>query len=220
MIYDVIIGETLPTKYSYNYLKGTFFNRIEMEDVQSNDFGKLVEIIADMLKQYTNTVAEPVDEILSVISELNILKTRLDSGEENADSVDEKVRELLSTLAYFGVDLYIIRRPDLTSVDFEEGKTRAYMIDKHDGYFPSVNRIVNGKSIIFDNVIDASISTVVMKFLEAMDFTDVAEESVVKNFRNQFEGLEMAHMGWSLNTDPLIEFLDDYGYKFIVAITA
>lgn len=213
MIYDIIVGETLPTKYDYNYLKGTYVNRIEMDEITS--YQDLAKVISMSLKEYANRTTEPIDTVMNVISELDMAKT---SQMEDSE-MDEKIRELLSALAYVGLDMYIIRRPDMDSANIEDTSARAYMIDKQDKFFPTINRVVNGQSIMFDEKINANISTVVMQFLNDLRFNDIVEDTVnLNSYREKFESLEESNMGWSLNTDRLIEFLSDYGYKFVVVV--
>lgn len=216
MIYDVVIGQILPTKNDYNYIKGDYVVRTEQEEI--TDYKNLVSLIAISLKDFTTKTTENIDEALNVLSEFTILKKRLEDGEENIN-VDETIRELLSTLAFVGIDMYIIRRPDLSPADELDSRTRAYMIDKNDKFFPTINRVVTGHSIAFNESRDANISTVIMNFLEDIRFNDIVEESLnLNNLKEQFEDLQERGMGWSLNTDDIIKFLSDYGYKFIVVV--
>lgn len=216
MIYDVVIGQILPTKNDYNYIKGDYVVRTEQEEI--TDYKDLVSLITISLKDFTTKTTENIDEALNVLSEFTILKKRLEDGEENIN-VDETIRELLSTLAFVGIDMYIIRRPDLSPADELDSRTRAYMIDKNDKFFPTINRVVTGHSIAFNESRDANISTVIMNFLEDIRFNDIVEESLnLNNLKEQFEDLQERGMGWSLNTDDIIKFLSDYGYKFIVVV--
>ena len=216
MIYDVVIGQILPTKNDYNYIKGDYVVRTEQEEI--TDYKNLVSLIAISLKDFTTKTTENIDEALNVLSEFTILKKRLEDGEENIN-IDETIRELLSTLAFVGIDMYIIRRPDLSPADELDSRTRAYMIDKNDKFFPTINRVVTGHSIVFNESRDANISTVIMNFLEDIRFNDIVEESLNLNgLKEQFEDLQERGMGWSLNTDDIIKFLSDYGYKFIVVV--
>jgi len=215
MIYDVILGETLPTKYNYNYVKPIVFNRIEKDEI--TDYKGLLDVFCDTLTDSLASAMQISNVAENISIEFNSLKARIDSGEEIAD-IDSKIRELLSALAYIGLDVYLIRREDLDSPIVDDvDSTRAYMIDKHDSYFPKLNRVVNGKSLVFDASKEAAISTVVMQFLKDFEFEDIVEDAVkLEQYREQYEKLETQHMGWALDTDQLISFLDDYGYKFVV----
>lgn len=217
MIYDIILGKTLPTKYNYNYIDPILFDRIDREEI--TDYLGLVEVISNALTGSLANAMQISDTIENVSIELNNLKDLLEKG-ETVEDVDTKVRELLSTLAYIGIDIYLIRRSDLSTAQMDNSTaTRAYMIDKHDTYFPKLNRVVNGKSLVFDDQKEAAISTVVMQFLKDFAFEDVVEDALnLERYRSMYEKMEEAHMGWSLDTDQLIRFFDEYGYKFVVVL--
>lgn len=217
MIYDIVIGKTLPTKYNYNYIQNIYTNRINQEN-DITTYSELVDIISFSLKEAFSKLDAIVDVLDNVITEFGLLKARMAEDESLADV---RIRELLSALAFSGIEFYLIRRPDLTSEELDDSSTRAYMLDKQDSFFPSLNRVMNGYSLVFDDKKDANISTVVMNFLSDIKFNDAVEDAIeLNNYREKYAVLEDSHMGWALNTDPLIEFLDDYGYKFIVVVSA
>lgn len=217
MIYDVIIGKTLPTKYDYNYIRGDYVNRLELNEI--TEYSDLVDLLTTSLKEFTNQSSEPADEILNIIAEFAILQDDLKNGTTAAEGVDETIRQLLSTLAFIGIDVYVIRRPDLDSDELNDDNSRAYMIDKHDNYFPSINRVVTGRAAVFNETINANIATVIMEFLNDLRFKDIVEDTIeLENYRESFEALNKANMGWTLPVDELISFLTDYGYKFVVVV--
>jgi len=216
MIFDIIIGKTLPTKYNYNYLQTVYANRIN-DEIDDGDLAKLVEVIYNSLN---NAFTEPpintaVEEIINEFGEMDAKYRK--SVEVNMGEI--RIRELLSALSFNGYEFYLIKRNDLTSLTEIDSRTRAYMVDKNDSYFPSINRVVNGTSIVFDDTAEASISTVVMQFMKDLRFNDIVENQLdLDSLRDKYEALEEAHMGFALNIDNLIEFLDDYGYEFVVAV--
>lgn len=213
MIYDIIIGETL-LRWDYNYVNSSYMNRVETDDI--TDSVSLLNLMITGLKEYSTRTPESIDSVLNTISEFNILKERISKDELSDDDINHQIRELMSALAINGVDMYVIRRPDLNDVTMEDDKVRAYMIDKQDGYFPAFNRVVNGISLVMDNPKDATIANVVMQFVSKMGFNDLVEDSIIKPFRDKFDKLAEVNMSYKLEVTSLVQFLGDYGYKFIV----
>jgi len=210
VIIDVVMGEYL----NDCYIDTKYINRIEMDDI--TDYGTLVGLITSSLQEAFKQVPEVPEPISTIISEFSQLNAKLESGGTD-DIVDEKIRELLSALALNNYEFYIIRRPDLDTTDINVDEVRAYMIDKQDSYFPALNRVVNGTSLTFTNDYDASLPTVIVQFLNEVKFMDSVEDMLQLHvFKEKYEKLEEAHMGYTLRTASIQRFLEDYGYKFIV----
>lgn len=210
MIIDVVLGEYL----NDCYINSKYINRIDMEDI--TDYKTLVGLITSSLQEVFKQVPDVSEPVSTIISEFSQLNAKLEKGEVD-DIVDEKIRELLSALAYNNYEFYVIRRPDLDTDEINPNETRAYMIDKQDSYFPALNRVVNGTSLTFKNSENADIATVIIQFLNEVKFMDSIEDMLNLNvFKEKYEKLEEAHMGWTLRVASIQRFLEDYGYKFIV----
>ncbi len=210
-VYDFMVGKSLNGTV---YQRATYLNRFAMEDSDLASIKQVTKLIHDQLViAWANIDKSLGYQIDILMKDLGVLVT---SGDINSEA---KLRESLSCFSALGYEINLIRRPDLTTTEVIPG-TRAYMIDKNDNLFPTLNRVTNGQGLTFEESTEASLPAVVMTFVNSvMSFNPTTEEVIsLRHMKESYNALEKAHAGWQYDIKPLQDFLSDYGYKFIVCL--
>lgn len=209
-IYDFIMGEAV----SDNYIINKYTRRFELEDDGLSSLYQVAKVIYDELVKAWEDIQVLPYNIDTIMASFKMLVNSLKEGEENGYA---KLREILSVLKYIGYEVYLIQRVDLFTTDYSP-VTRAYLIDRNDNLFPTLNRVAAGYGMKFDVKAEASLPNVIMSFMnDVISFDEVTLDLIsFKNTKEKFEALNKLNAGWQFDISKLQKFLLDYGYKFIV----
>jgi hypothetical protein len=198
-----------------------------------NDALSTLNSVVDLFNTKLGEAFSKVNEVPSVVDtelkELAILnKSISNSGmqitEITSDKGQEyfrKFREILSILAYSGYEVFLIKRVDLNNPILDNtSAARAYLMDKNDVFFPTLNRLSLGYSIVFDVPQDANIPNVVMTFINTtLKFDSTTEDALeLTAAKERFNALQSTNSGYLFNVEKILRFLNDYGYSIVVFI--
>jgi hypothetical protein len=216
-VIDFVLGRHL----SENFIKTVYIRRFEIEDDGLDSLYKVTNLIYTELNQAWSSVARLPYDIDTIMRTLGQLVTSLSHGNVTDTASYKRLREILSLFAVKDYEIYLIKRLDLQVSNYTPG-TKAYLIDKNDDLYPTLNRVSNGFGINFPVATDACLSNVVFSFIQSiLTLDEVTKELIqLKALTEQFQALKSVGASNQMPMDNLMKFFTDLGYKFIVAIDA
>lgn len=214
-IIDFILGK----KLANNYIRTIYIRRFELPDEGLDSLLKICTIIHNELTAAWKNVNGLPYNIDTVMRALGDLINKLQGGVVVDQGLYKNLREILSLFSSMNYEIHLIKRVDLQTADYKPG-AKAYLIDMNDVLYPALNRVSNGYGINFPIVQDASLPNVVMQFIKTTINLDETTKQLIGllAMSEQYEALAKVNAGWQFNIDPLLSFLNDYGYKFIVCL--
>jgi len=208
--YEFIIGKRLSDFYMQQIYSRKWTQESEITTLKS-----LIEVINKELKEgLKNATSIPI-EVTPILSEFASL---IDKAETDTEIVTAKIRELLSLLSYYDIEVYFISREDLQIVsktdEDDSGTVRAYLIDNYDKVFPRLSRIGGGYCKIFDVPEDMSIPDMIFGFIgKIVRFEQLTSDLLkVNDLMDKYDALKRVGAAYSLNLKDLQRFLQDYGF--------
>lgn len=215
MIVDFVMGKHAAP----NYMQTIYIRRMEMGDDGLDSLYKVANLIYTELNEaWKNVQALPYD-IDTMMRTLSQLISSLEKGQVTDSGSYRRLREILSLFAVKNYEIYVIKRLDLQTAAYSPG-TKAYLIDKNDDLYPTLNRVCAGYGINFPDDGTATLPTVVFTFLKSiLNLDEVTKELItLKALTEQYEALNKVQASYQMPIDNLMRFLSDYGYHFEICI--
>ena len=215
MIVDFVMGKHM----AQSYLQTIYIRRMDLPDDGLDSLYKVANIIYSELQEaWKNVQALPYD-IDTMMRTLGQLVNSLSKGQVTDTGSYRRLREILSLFAVKNYEIYLIKRLDLQTADYQPG-TKAYLIDKNDELYPTLNRVCSGYGINFPEDGTACLPTVIFAFLRSiLTLDEVTKELItLKALTEQYEALNKVHAAWQMPIDNLTRFLFDYGYHFQICV--
>lgn len=214
-VIDFILG----TKLANNYIRTIYIRRFELPDEGLDSLFKVTQLIHNELSTAWKNVSRLPYNIDTIMRALGDLVNKLQNGAVSDINCYKELREILSLFASFNYEVHVIKRVDLQNTEYKPG-AKAYLIDQNDILYPILNRISNGYGINFPIMQDASLPNVVMSFIRSTIHLDETTKELInlRALTEQYDALAQANAGWQFNIDPILNFLSDYGYKFIICL--
>jgi len=211
MTYEFIIGKRLSDFYMQQIYSKKW--------TQEGTVGSLKELstifdreLREGLKNASNIPVE-INPILTDIA------TLAKSEALDTDAASAKIREVLSLLSFYDIEVYFIHRADLGIVsksdEEDAGTVRAYLVDNYDKLFPSLGRVGTGYCKVFDVPEDMSIPDMVFAFIgKIVRFNDTTTDLLkINDYMDKYDALKRVGASYTLNLKDLIRFLQDYGFS-------
>lgn len=138
----------------------------------------------------------------------------------STDSIAIKIRETLSLLSYYNVEVYLLERPDLQSTEPPINITRAYLLDDYDRVFPSLNRVGTGYCMNFPAAENMSLPDMIFSMIgRTVRFSKSTTDILKLNqLQDKYDKLVGVGSAWTLNVSDILRFLNDYGFTIIGVI--
>lgn len=216
-VVDFVLGRHL----AENYMKTIYIRRFEIEDDGLDSLYKVTNLIFTELNNAWKSVQRLPYDIDTIMRSLGQLVTSLSHGNVTDTASYKRLREILSLFALKDYEIYLIKRIDLQTSAYTPG-TKAYLIDRNDELYPTLNRVAVGYGINFVQTQQANLPTVIFQFLRSiLTLDEVTKELIqLKALEEQYDALNNVGASWQMPIDNLSKFLTDYGYKFQIAIDA